>query len=64
MPRDGRYIERIGFYNPLKNEETYLKIDLDRLDHWVSNGAQMSPAVKSLRNKAQKVAKETASDAA
>ena len=62
--RDGRYIERIGFYNPLKNEETYLKLDLERLDYWVNNGAQLSPSVKSLRNESQKIAAQTESDAA
>ena len=48
MRLTGRYIERIGFYNATKKEETSLKINLERIDHWVSQGAQLSNAVKSL----------------
>lgn len=50
----GRYIERVGFYNPRasENEET-LRLDRERLDYWVSKGAQMSDRVASLvKNKA------------
>ena len=45
----GRYIERVGFYNPraTENEET-LRLDHERLDYWVSKGAQMSDRVASL----------------
>lgn len=44
--RDGRFIERLGFYNPVANEgEEGLRLALDRVKHWVDNGAQMSPAV-------------------
>lgn len=45
----GRYIERVGFYNPraTENEET-LRLDRERLDYWVSKGAQMSDRVTSL----------------
>ena len=47
--RDGRFLERVGFYNPLAsgNAET-LRLSLDRLNHWVSNGAQPSEAVTRL----------------
>jgi small subunit ribosomal protein S16 len=48
--RDGRYIERLGFYNPVarnENEET-LRIDTDRVDHWVKLGAQTSERVAQL----------------
>ena len=49
MPRDGRFIERIGFYNPKAAEtEPKFRIALDRVDHWVSRGAQPSDAVKKL----------------
>ena len=49
MPRDGRFIERIGFYNPKAPEgETNFRIALDRVDHWVKLGAQPSAAVKKL----------------
>jgi small subunit ribosomal protein S16 len=49
MPRDGRFIERIGFYNPksAENEPRY-RIALDRVDHWVRQGAQPSDAVRKL----------------
>ena len=56
MPRDGRFIERIGFYNPkaAENEPKY-RLALDRVAHWVSHGAQPSDAVKKLikRGKAE-----------
>ncbi|MGF1502696.1 MAG: 30S ribosomal protein S16 [Paracoccaceae bacterium] len=42
MPRDGRYIERLGVYNPLlpKDSEERVKIDLERVQHWIAQGAQ------------------------
>lgn len=47
--RDGRYIERIGFFNPLAaGEEVRLKIDTERAEHWVSKGAQPSDRVAKL----------------
>ena len=48
--RDGRYLERLGFYNPMsRNEhEESLRIDLERIDHWVSHGAQLSLRVTKL----------------
>ena len=47
--RDGRFIERIGFYNPLANEgEEGLRIAMDRLEYWKGVGAQLSPAVTRL----------------
>ncbi|MFL2656806.1 MAG: 30S ribosomal protein S16 [Burkholderiaceae bacterium] len=47
--RDGRFIERIGFFNPLaaKNEESIRILD-DRVKYWVENGAKLSPRVKKL----------------
>ncbi|HIE54083.1 MAG TPA: 30S ribosomal protein S16 [Chromatiaceae bacterium] len=48
-PRDGRYIERLGFFNPVaKGQEEPLRIDLERVDHWVSQGAQISDRAKAL----------------
>jgi small subunit ribosomal protein S16 len=49
MPRDGRFLERIGFYNPKapQGEQNY-RIALDRVEHWVGRGAQPSAAVKKL----------------
>jgi len=47
--RDGRFIERIGFYNPVANEnEERLRIALDRVAHWTGHGAQLSPVVARL----------------
>ena len=49
MPRDGRFIERIGFYNPKAAEhEAKYRLALDRVEHWVKQGAQPSAAVKKL----------------
>ena len=46
--RDGRFIEEIGFYNPLNG---IVKIDKQRFDYWVKNGAQPSQTLKSLVKK-------------
>jgi small subunit ribosomal protein S16 len=47
--RDGRYIERVGFYNPIAaGREEPLRIAADRLTHWVGQGAQLSPTVARL----------------
>ena len=49
MPRDGRYIERVGFYNPrATGGEVSLNINQERIDHWVSKGAQTSDRVSKL----------------
>ncbi len=48
-PRDGRYLERIGYYNPIASgDEERLKLDLERLDHWVGLGAQPSDRIAKL----------------
>ncbi len=45
----GKFIERIGFFNPIAREhEESLKIDLDRVDYWVSHGAKVSDRVGTL----------------
>ncbi len=47
--RDGRFIERVGFYNPVASEnDERLRLALDRVQHWTGNGAQLSPAVERL----------------
>ena len=53
MPRDGRFIEEIGYYDPLPKEEK-LEVKKERLDYWVKNGAQVSVAVKSLLKRSEK----------
>ena len=50
-PRDGRYIEEIGTYNPLANPAE-IKIDTERAQYWVKNGAQPTDTVKALLKKA------------
>ena len=45
--RDGRYLERIGFYNPMVKENRF-EIDVERLKHWLSTGAQPSDRVGKL----------------
>lgn len=52
--RDGRYIERVGFYNPVAAaSEESLRVAFERVDHWVKNGAQLSPAVERLVKEAR-----------
>jgi small subunit ribosomal protein S16 len=47
--RDGNFIERVGFYNPVASgPEVGLRIALDRVTYWTEHGAQMSPAVSKL----------------
>lgn len=49
VTRDGRFVERIGFYNPIaKGAEEGLRLDLERLDYWVRQGAQLSERVNKL----------------
>lgn len=47
MPRDGRYIEEVGRYNPLTNPKT-IELDLEKVDAWIAKGAQPSSAVSHL----------------
>lgn len=46
-PRDGRFIEQLGYYDPMKNPFV-LKFDLERVDYWISQGAQASDTAKRL----------------
>lgn len=47
MPRDGRFIEVIGKYNPTQ-EPSFIEIDKDRAEYWLSHGAVPSDAVRNL----------------
>jgi small subunit ribosomal protein S16 len=60
--RDGNFIERVGFFNPVASGgEVSLRIAMDRLTYWTSNGAQMSPAVAKLVDRfARQVASQPA----
>jgi small subunit ribosomal protein S16 len=57
-PRDSRVVERLGYYNP-KTQPATLKVDRERVTHWLKAGAQPSATVKSLLKKY----KEAAADA-
>ena len=46
-PRDGRFIEEVGTYNPLKNPAEF-KVDAEKVQTWIKNGAQPTDTVKSL----------------
>lgn len=50
-PRDGRFIEEIGYYDPLK-EPAVIKIDEDKAAEWLRKGAQLTDTTKALFNKA------------
>ncbi len=49
-PRDGRFIEEIGYYNPMK-EPADIKIDAEKAQKWIANGAQPTDTVKVLLKK-------------
>ena len=48
-PRDGRYIEKVGYFNPIASgQEVRLEVDQKRVDYWISQGAQLSDRVTTL----------------
>ena len=51
-PRDGRFIEQIGFYNPMTNPAE-VKIDAEKAKTWLANGAQPTETVRSLLKKSE-----------
>ena len=51
MPRDGRFIEEVGYYNPLTNPDE-VKLEEDKIFEWLEKGAQPSDTVSSLLSKA------------
>ena len=51
-PRDGRFIEQVGFYDPMTEPAT-IKVDLEKVDKWFATGAQPTETVKSLINKSK-----------
>ena len=65
VSRDGRFIERIGFFNPIaRGAEEKLRVDIDRLDYWVRQGAQMSERVEKLIKEYRKSVQGSAEEAA
>lgn len=55
--RDGRFIERVGFFNPIaRGQEVRLKVDVERIAYWQGQGAQLSERVAALVKQASKAA--------
>ncbi len=55
FPRDGRYIERLGFFNPVASgAEEKLRLNVERIEYWRSHGAQLSDRVANLVKNAKK----------
>lgn len=52
-PRDGKFLEILGWYLPRQAGENY-KLDMERVDHWLSKGARMSETVASIVKKTRK----------
>ena len=50
MPRDGRFIEKLGTYNPLlpKDSEDRVKMDVERIQHWIAQGAQPTDRISRM----------------
>jgi len=60
-PRDGRFVERIGYFNPISSgKEVRLEINQDRIDYWLSQGAQVSDRVLTLIKEKNETAEEKA----
>ncbi|HDZ83310.1 MAG TPA: 30S ribosomal protein S16 [Roseobacter sp.] len=59
MPRDGRFIEKLGTYNPLlaKDSEERVKMDVERIQHWIGQGAQPTDRVARMLEAAGVTAK-------
>ena len=50
-PRDGRFIEELGTYDPMAEGEQRIKVDMERAQYWIANGAQPTDTVRSLFSK-------------
>ena len=53
FPRDGRFIEEVGYWDPSK-EPAIMKVDNERVDFWIKNGAKPSETVRTILNKAKR----------
>src|SRR5690625_7037025 len=61
--RNGRFIERVGFFNPIaRGQEERLRVDLERVDYWVSQGAQLSERVAGLVKESREAQKADRSE--
>lgn len=52
FPRDGRFIEELGFYDPTKNP-VVVKVDVEKANKWIANGAQPTDTVRALLKKSE-----------
>ncbi len=52
-PRDGRFIEELGTYDPLAEGEQKIKVDMERAQYWIANGAQPTETVRGLLKKVE-----------
>ena len=60
-PRDGRFVERVGYFNPIsKGKGVRLEINQERIDYWLSQGAQVSERVLTLIKEKNETAEEKA----
>jgi len=56
-PRDGRYIEKLGYYNPIaRGQASRVHVDFDRVDYWVGQGARLSETTRRLIKEARLLA--------
>ena len=54
-PRDGRFIEELGTYDPMAEGEQRIKVDMERAQYWIANGAQPTDTVKRLLKNANAI---------
>lgn len=52
-PRDGRFIEEIGTYDPMADDAQKIKVDMERAQYWIANGAQPTDTVRGLLKKVE-----------
>ncbi len=52
-PRDGRFIEEIGTYDPMAEDAQKIKVDMERAQYWIANGAQPTETVRGLLKKVE-----------
>lgn len=52
-PRDGRFIEELGTYDPMAEGEQRIKVDMERAQYWIANGAQPTDTVRGLLKKVE-----------
>jgi small subunit ribosomal protein S16 len=65
VSRDGRFIERLGFFNPIaRGGDEKMRLDIERFDYWVRLGAQTSDRVKQLAKEYKKAAAAAPTEAA